>query len=108
MKIQSLSEMNFILLIHSFVKMRLDLEANLRLKVLLICKSDLELKLQVLILKNVFKQSNELFYTLNKLFYAFLKTVLTIYQLQTLFFFQCQTFDRDFVLWLCIKGEGCV
>lgn len=45
MKIQSLSEMNFILLIHSFVKMRLDLEANLRLKVLLICKSDLELKL---------------------------------------------------------------
>lgn len=45
MKIQSLSEMNFILLIHRFVKMWLDLEANLRLKVLLICKSDLELKL---------------------------------------------------------------
>lgn len=31
MKIQSLSEMNFILLIHSFVKMGLDLGANLRL-----------------------------------------------------------------------------
>lgn len=31
----------------------------------------------------------------------FFKTVSIIYQLQTLFF-QCQTFDRDFVLWPCI------
>lgn len=59
-----------------------------------------------MILKNVFKQSNELFYTLNKLFYAFLKTVLTIYQLQTLFFSSVRLLTVILCCGCVSKGRG--
>lgn len=54
----------------------------------------------------MFKQSNELFYTLNKLFYAFLKTVLTIYQLQTLFFFSVRLLTVILCCGYVSKGRG--